>query len=206
MTIKKIFWSGLKAFVPVVLTVVIIVWIIQTVDTFFDGLIQWFLPDFFYFKGSGLILGILFIFGLGVLVNAWFIRNVYAWFDGLVKKIPIIKSIYNAIQELVDFFDKDKTTGQQTVLLDTPLGRVIGFITRDTISDLPFGGSDDEVLVYVPLSYQIGGVMFSVSRDKLTEINWPMDTAMSFVLTAGMTSGGNNHNNQKAEIPPKKTT
>lgn len=198
MTLKKIFWSGLKAFVPVVLTVAILFWIIQTVDAFFGGIIKWLLPDAFYFKGSGLILGILFIFGLGVLVNAWLIRNVYAWLEGLVKKIPVIKSIYNAIQELVDFFDKDKTAGQQTVLIDTPLGRVIGFLTRDTIRDLPFGEDDsDEVLVYVPLSYQIGGVMFSISRNKLTKVDWPMDTAMSFVLTAGMTTGGKNKKKPK---------
>lgn len=205
MDVKKIFWSGLKAFIPAVLTIAIVYWIIQSVDGFFGGLIQWLLPDAFYFKGSGFLLGIVLIFGLGILVNAWFISSLYRWLDRLVKKIPVIKSIYNAIQELVDFFDQDKTQGQQTVLVDTPLGRVIGFMTRDSIRDLPFGGASDsdEVLVYVPLSYQIGGIMLSISRDKLTVIDWPMDTAMSFVLTAGMTNGASP---AKDQSPAKAST
>lgn len=190
MKIKQIFWSGLKAFIPLVLTISIVVWLIHTVDTYFGGILRWMFPHMFNFKGAGILLGIVIIFALGILVNAWLIKNLYAMFDRLIKRIPIIKSIYNAIQELVDFFDKDNTAGQQTVLVDLPIGQMLGFITRDTVNDLPFDKHDtDEVLVYLPLSYQIGGVMIVIPKHKLKIVDWPMDTAMSFVLTAGMTKG-----------------
>lgn len=189
MNAKQIFWSGLKVFIPMVLTVSIVFWGFLTIDTFFGAFLKWLLPHQVYFKGSGFLLGVVFIFVLGVLVNAWLLKSLYGMLDRLVKRIPFIKSIYNAIQELVDFFDKDNT-GQQTVVVDTPLGQVIGFITRNSIRDLPFGDAQsDNVLVYIPLSYQIGGFMISMPKDKVTIVEWPMDTAMSFVLTAGMTKG-----------------
>lgn len=193
MNIKQIFWSGLKAFVPMVMTIGIVFWIIQTVDTFFGHFLKWLFPQTVMFKGAGILIGIAFIFALGILVNAWMLKKVYAMLDRLVKKIPFIKSIYNAIQELVDFFDKDKTAGQQTVLVETPVGPMIGFVTRDSIKDLPFGQPDSqEVLVYIPLSYQIGGFMIAMPPSKFKVLDWPMDSAMSFVLTAGMASGQKN--------------
>ena len=70
---------------------------------------------------------------------------------------------------------------------------MIGFVTRDSIKDLPFGQPDSqEVLVYIPLSYQIGGFMIAMPPSKFKVLDWPMDSAMSFVLTAGMASGDKN--------------
>ena len=102
-----------------------------------------------------------------------------------------MSTIYNAIQDLVNFFDKKEGSDQQqAVLIDWPIGKVIGFITRGSMKETPLGehGDDDQVLVYIPLSYQIGGLAVMVSRKSLTPLEWSADQAMSFILTAGMTS------------------
>lgn len=187
---KKAFWDGIKAFVPIALTVGIILWLFTTLENFFGRLIQYVIPHQYYFKGLGILLGLLLIYVIGLLVNAWMVKWVYDLADRLVKKIPVVKTIYNAIQDLVNFFDKNNQSQQhQAVLIDYAMGKVIGFITRDSMKATPLEEyGEDKVLVYIPLSYQIGGLAVLVSRSSLTPLKWSADQAMSFILTAGMTT------------------
>ena len=188
--IKKIFWNGLQAFVPVVVTLAVVIWLFRSIEMFFGKFLRYFLPEQYYFDGLGILVGVLLIFVIGILVNAWIIKGIYQLAEKLVKKIPGIKIIYNAVQDLVNFFDKSKQTqAQYTVLVNTPLGQVLGFVTRDNLADLPESiRGEENCLVYVPLSYQIGGLMLSVPHKDLIPVDWEINQARSFVLTAGMSS------------------
>jgi len=66
--------------------------------------------------------------------------------------------------------------------------QVIGFVTQNDPERLPkdFRG-DDCVLVYLPLSYMIGGYAVLVPRSAVRPLDMSMDEAMRFTLTAGMT-------------------
>lgn len=188
--IKRIFWNGLQAFVPVVVTLAIVVWVFRSIEVFFGKFLQYFIPAQYYFDGLGIIVGVLLVFTIGVLINAWVIKHLYQLAESIVKRIPFIKIIYNAVKDFVNFFDQSKQTqAQYAVLVNTQLGQVIGFVTRDNLADLPETlGRDENCLVYIPLSYQIGGMMVSVPKRDLIKIDWEMNQAMSFVLTAGMSS------------------
>lgn len=187
---KKIFWNGLQAFVPIVLTVAAVIWVFRNIEAFFGRFIQYFIPAEYYFDGLGIVVGIILVFIIGILVNAWMTKSIYNLADAIVKKIPFIKVLYNAIQELMQFFDKSKKNqAQQAVLVPTALGKVLGFVTREDLSALPEAvGGESQCLVYIPLSYQIGGVMVAIAKDKIEKIDWDVNQAMSFVLTAGMSS------------------
>lgn len=187
--LKDTFWNGLKIFVPVVLTVAIFVWMFSAIETFFGHLLKLIIPEY-YFKGLGILVGITVIFLIGLLLNAWVVRKLYAMAERVVQKIPLIKTVYNAIQDLMNYFDKgDKGKAQQAVLVDISIGKVMGFVTCDTLASLPLLASDQEVLVYIPLSYQIGGLSVMIAKNAITPLNWPANQAMSFILTAGMTTG-----------------
>jgi uncharacterized membrane protein len=186
--IKNIFWNGIKAFVPIALTISIVIWLFASIEAFFGRFLRHIIPPQYYFNGLGVIVGFILIFLIGILVNAWMVRRFYAFSERIVKQIPFIKTIYNAIQDLLNFFDKDKQTAQQAVLVETSFGRVIGFITKSTLADFkPTLGNHDEVLVYIPLSYMVGGITMIVPRSATSPLDWPVNTAMSFILTAGMT-------------------
>jgi len=186
--LKKIFWNGLKIFVPIVVTVAIVVWAFSTLETFFGHLLQLVIPSGYYFKGLGILVGVAVIFLIGLLLNAWIVQKLYEMAEKVVQRIPLIKTVYNAIQDLMSYFDKsDKSAEQQAVLIDISIGRVMGFVTCDTLASLPLLASDQEVLVYIPLSYQIGGLSVMIAKNAITPLNWPANQAMSFILTAGMT-------------------
>lgn len=185
---RKFFLKGLKAFVPVAVTIAIVIWIFSTIEEFFGQLLKYFMSPHYYFDGLGIIVGVVFVFILGVLINAWMLNKIYAFADATVKKIPLIRTIYTSIQDLVNFIEKSQEKDYNQVVLCT-VGRfkLLGFVTRQSFEGLPreFGGEKD-VLVYLPMSYQIGGYMLSVPRKCITPVDMPANKAMTTIITAGM--------------------
>ena len=65
---------------------------------------------------------------------------------------------------------------------------VIGFITQTDQQRLPESFQEqDKVLVFVPMSYMIGGFTLFIPREHVRPINMSMEEAMRFTLTAGIT-------------------
>lgn len=185
---KKYFLNGLKAFVPVVVTFAIVIWVFSNIEAFFGQILKWFIPESYYFDGLGIIVGIVLVFVIGILVNAWVVNRIYQMADGIVKKIPFIKTIYGSVQDLLDFFEKTQDTQHnQAVVVQYGKLRFLGFVTRDSFEGLPEAlGGEKDVLVYLPMSYNIAGMMISIPRKYVTPVDLKVNQAMSFILTAGM--------------------
>ena len=65
---------------------------------------------------------------------------------------------------------------------------VIGFVTQAVEEDLPEGfRGDGNILVYLPMSYMIGGYAVLMPRSAVRPVDMNMEEAMRFTLTAGVT-------------------
>jgi len=194
--LKKIFVKGLATLVPVVVTFALCIWVFKSLEAFFGFWLMKYLPPDVYFPGMGILVGVVFVFFVGVMMHAWFVNKIHGFGQRLLRKIPLIKTVYNAMSDVMSFMEEKNTGDKRAVIVELPYGRALGFVTADSAADLPEGLlKTDEVLVYVPLSYQIGGLTFAVPRSKITPIKWSAEKTMSFVLTAGL--AGKNHEEGK---------
>ena len=135
----------------------------------------------------------LIVFGVGILMRAWVIRALFHKVEEALLRIPLINSIYSALRDLFSLLtSKDKDDDLQLVSLTLPGTslRLMGFVTRSDFSALPEGfAGDDEVAVYLPMSYQVGGYTVFVPRADLVPVDMPREAAMRFILTAGVNGG-----------------
>lgn len=186
--LKQIFWRGLKVTIPIAVTVGLTVWVIAGLEKLFGSLLESIIGPHYYFPGLGFIVGIALIFCVGLFVNAWYIQPLYSWGERLLKRIPVIKTLYASMSDLMGFFDPQRPHERGApVLMKTALGEVIGFITAEETNRLPKELRRDELIgVYIPLSYQIGGIMVFVPKSSVSPLSMPVDQAMGFVLSAGM--------------------
>ena len=99
-SIASTFLRGLGVVVPVGLTIWIVMWLVISIETVLRSVFEFLLPADYYFPGLGFALGIAVIYGTGVLVQVFIIRQVFEWFDGLLARIPLVKTVYNAISDL----------------------------------------------------------------------------------------------------------
>lgn len=109
--------------------------------------------------------------------------------------------MYTAIRDFSSLFSSEnKGKFKQVVLVNvTPdNSQQIGFITVSDFDEVlhPFI-SDDQVVVYLPSSYTIGGNTVIMSRENITEIDMSVEDALRFIATAGVVGNVSNNKNNR---------
>ncbi|MBJ7536103.1 DUF502 domain-containing protein [Marinomonas transparens] len=180
--------KGIVAVLPIGLTVYLIYWLLATGEAIVRPIILWLIPDGFYFIGLGWVASVGALILIGFLVNLYGIRYLVALSHNVFERIPLVKSIYGAIKDMMMVFNlAEKKEMKSVVSLEWNGAQVIGFITGEQTGKQLFG-DQNLVGVYVPLSYQIGGITLYISRDRLTELDIGVEEAMRLTLTAGVQS------------------
>lgn len=200
--LSAIFWKGLAALVPITVTLYALYWILVTGESLLRRLV----PDPIYFPGAGLALGVLIVFVFGILMHLFLFERLVHLGSALLNRIPLVKSIYSALQDFFAYLGHRSTEELSRVVrvAIAPDVHLIGFVTNANFAALSRSGStspdagnagqaaadaDPEevrVAVYLPMSYQIGGYMLLLPQRLLTPLDMSVEDAMRMVLTAGV--------------------
>ena len=183
--------TGLVTILPVVLTLYLLYWFAVTAENALGKMIRLVLPEGFYWPGMGLIAGVLLVFAVGLLMHAYVVQRLFAMGEQLLYHMPLIKTVYKAIRDFFDYFSPSTKKEFEQVVAVT-IGntgmQVIGFVTQAVPERLPEGlREEDSILVYLPLSYMIGGYAVLMPRSAVRPLDMNMEEAMRFTLTAGVT-------------------
>jgi uncharacterized membrane protein len=189
-SIGRIFLTGVFTTLPILATIYLVVWLFAALERFLGKQLLLLLPDEYYRAGMGLLAALVLIFLIGLLMRAWLFRQLIKLGESLLLKIPLIKVVFRALKDLFGLFSDEKSSESlQVVSVQLPGTdmRLLGFLTRSDFSDMPKGvGNEDEVAVYLPMSYQVGGYMVVIPRNRVTPVPMSREEAMRFVLTAGL--------------------
>jgi uncharacterized membrane protein len=190
--------KGLAVVLPIAATVWLTYWLLAGSEKAMHELLKWIFPGEgdppYYFYGMGILVALALIFIVGLLMQAYLFRMLFKLMDYLFNKIPLLRSIYGGLKDVADMLanqdQKKKLNSAVVVELNEDM-RLLGLITRDDLKDLPEGMDDETgegVAVYLPMSYQVGGFTLFMPRSKLQPVDIPVDEALRFALTAGMSA------------------
>ncbi|MCK4704878.1 MAG: DUF502 domain-containing protein [Gammaproteobacteria bacterium] len=186
--ISKTLLTGFITLLPMVLTIYLLYWLGISSEQVLGNALRYVLPQQAYFPGLGMLTGLVVIFIIGLMMNAYLVRKLFSLGEEVLYRLPLIKSVYRAFRDFFDFFSPNKEGLGQVVAITINGMELVGFVTQEDQQRLPPSFRDrDSVLVYLPMSYMVGGYTILVPRDDVQELDMSMDEAMRFVLTAGIT-------------------
>lgn len=191
-SLGKVFLTGTFTVLPILATIYLMVWFLSAVERFLGRQLLLIIPDDYYRAGMGMAAAVILIFVVGLLTRAWLFRRLMKWGEQLLLRVPVVKAVFKSIKDLFGLFSADGDSQALQVVSITYPGtqmRLIGFVTRRDFAGLPDGmGGAEDMAVYLPMSYQVGGYTVILPRNLVTPIDMPRDQAMRFVLTAGLTA------------------
>ena len=186
-TIGKYILTGLITTLPVILTLYILYWLAVTAETLLADLV----PRGIYLPGMGVATALLVMLVIGMMMHTRPIRRLFIRAERIFYILPLVKTVYSAFRDFMDFLSparKKKLEQVVAVTLGETGMHLIGFVTQAENGQLPEEFQDgDNVMVYLPMSYQLGGYAVLVPRASVRPLNMSMEEAMRFVLTAGIT-------------------
>lgn len=193
--LSGIFLGGLAITLPLTLTVALLYWLAMLAEESLGGLIRFLFPDLQYWSGMGLVVALAIVLLAGLLMSMWFTRRAMHLLDRLLDRIPLVKSIYGSLRDIASFLSKKDSKSKFRKVVAVRVAeemRLIGFVTVEDFAGLAADGKGKDqapVGVYLPMSYQIGGFMVFVPGKLLEPLEMPVEDAMRFILTAGVSGG-----------------
>ena len=180
--------TGLVTILPVVLTLYLVYWLLMSVERVLGSLIRLLLPEALYVPGMGLVAALLLTLGVGILMHAYVVQRLFATAENLLYRMPLIKTVYRAIRDFFDYFSPEtRKEFEQVVAVTFGDMQLIGFVTQALPDKMPESfRAEGSVLVYLPLSYMIGGYTVLIPRSRIRPVDMTMEEAMRFTLTAGV--------------------
>ena len=180
----KMLKRGAFALAPITITLALLVWFFSFMEALFKPPIQ-FLVGKHYIPGMGILAALIVILIIGAILNTWLTKKLVFYWERLVKKIPILKTIYFKVQDVFQFIaPKDENESGKVVKVNFQGTEQIGIISQEVLDNHKLG-TTDHVAIYFPMSYQMGGYMALVPKKAAIPINMTIKEAMEFVITAG---------------------
>ena len=197
--INKHILTGLITILPLMLTIYLVYWFVVGTEAFLGELIRAVLSEDIHRPGMGVVAGLVAAFIVGLLMHTMFVQRLFYRGERIVYRLPLIKSVYLSIRDILEYFSAEKRNEfEQVVAITIGNMQVVGLVTQTNMDNMPNDfRQEDSLLVYVPMSYGIGGYAVLVPRSATKPLDMSMEDAMRFTLTAGVTG------NQRAEVDKK---
>ena len=203
-SIKRIgayFLAGVLAVLPLVITVGVVVWAVGFLseilgpEAFLGRLLQntglQLTPHgtVAYLLGWAIVLGLIFL--LGVILESGAKRFIQGMFDNLIKRIPIMGSIYSTARQLVQMMDKKADTELKAMsVVYCIFGKETGAVflaLMPTPERFRFGEIDYHAILIPSAPVPFGGSMLFVPCDSVHRADMSVDTFMSIYVSMGVT-------------------
>ena len=189
--IRRLFFDGLKVFLPFLVAVWLLSWIFRWIDSMLAPIVGWITGWEHPVLGSGVLLGILLVFLLGLCVRIPFVRDLIKKLQRNFRRLPGVKTVYDMTENVYSFFSSKDMGQGRVVTVDTELGELMGIVTRDKFDEMPEGfGGPAKAAVYFPMSYQIGGFTFLINQDSLKSVDLSVEEGLTLTMSAGLSKSG----------------
>lgn len=188
---------GLALLPPLAATVWLLWWLFVAIDELF--------PTERLFgreiRGVGILAVLVIALLVGLLTTDPWVRRALRSGESVLLRLPVFNLVYSTFREFASALLVKKRF-DKPVLVKLGKGfdaQVIGFVTREHLDSL---GVLDRVAVYFPQSYNIGGNVMILPRERLTPIHADSALVMSFIVTGGVACADGHANGSPALAAP----
>ncbi|MBA3547720.1 MAG: DUF502 domain-containing protein [Nannocystis sp.] len=175
--LRNTFLTGVFSAIPIVITVVV-VWYVEKLTR--EPLKALFGVDTPFL---GVAVAIAVIYVLGVLVNSILGRYLLRWLDVLLRKVPVLKDIYEAWKQITLTPGGKEGMYAKVVLIpgDREASLELGFTSGDGVE-----GNPELCCVFVPgTPNPTAGRLVFVARDRCVPLDISAEEAFKFALSGG---------------------
>jgi uncharacterized membrane protein len=187
--LRRSFLTGLVVTVPLLITVVTLWWFFRVVDGVARPLsLYWFGREV---PGLGVLLTAVVILAAGAVATNVIGRRILQRAESWLLNVPLFKTVYAPVKQLVAAFSPDSETGFKKVVIvdDQRRGMVIGFLTREFMLDRG-QGPEAMIAVYVPTNHLYLGDVLVYPRGQAFYPDVTVEEGIRIFLTGGMALPG----------------
>ena len=191
--VRRYLINGLLIWVPVLVTVLVVRFILQLMDQTLLVLPHAIRPDTLlglHIPGFGAVLGLLIVLLTGLLVTNFIGQALVAIGEDLLERIPFVRALYSGVKSFSEtVLSNSGNSFKKVLLIEYPRAGVwtIGFQTTDQLPEINSRLGEPHVCVFIPTTPNpTSGFIVFVPRASCIELDMHVDAAMKMIVTLGV--------------------
>lgn len=182
--LRRRFVTGFFVAVPLIVSVAALLWAFDLIDSITGPMYARWLGR--HVPGLGLLTTALFLLLVGVGASNVFGKRVVLGLERSLLRLPLFRTVYSPVKQLVDAFAPDNASGFKRVVIvyDRTGVRRLGFLTREF--DLVMGDARQPLLaVFVPTNHIYIGDVYFYRPEAVTVPDLTVEEGLRILLTGG---------------------
>ena len=189
--LRNNFIAGIVVLIPIGITLYLTLFIIKISGKIIPKGINPnnYLP--FDIPGLEILIAIIIITFFGWLSLSFLGKKFFELFNNILKKIPILRTIYSAIGQMTESFTKSENNQKSVVLLEYPRKGiwVVGFATKENKGIIEDKVNESLINIFVPTTPNpTSGFLLMVPKKDLIYLDVSFEQASKFIVSAGTTN------------------
>ena len=186
--IRNNFIAGIVVLIPIGITLYLTLFIIKFSTRLIPKEINPnnYLP--FDIPGLEILIAVIIITVVGWISLSFLGKKFFEIFNNILRKIPILRTIYSAIGQMTESFTKSDKNTSSVVLLEYPRKGTwaVGFATRDNQGIIKNKLNEEVVNVFLPTTPNpTSGFLLMVPKKDLIYLDVTFEQASKFIVSAG---------------------
>ena len=186
--LRNYFIAGIVVLIPFGITIYITLFIISISSKILPKEINpnHYLP--YNIPGLEIIISLFLITFIGWLSLSFLGKKLLDLFNRILKKIPILRTIYSAIGQMTETFTKNDNSKKNVVLIEYPRKGcwAVGFATKDNSGEISSKTNKKLVNVFVPTTPNpTSGFLIMFPKDEMIYLDMSFEEASKFIVSAG---------------------
>ena len=192
--LRNYFITGIVVLVPIGITLYLTKFFISISSNLIPKEINpnYYLP--FAIPGLEIILAIIFISLIGYLSLSFIGKKILQLFNDLLKRIPILRTIYSAIGQMAETLAPNTNNKKSVVLIEYPRkgSWAVGFATKDNQGEISKKTNKNLVNVFVPTTPNpTSGFLLMFPKEEVVYSDMNFEEASKFIVSAGTSNTKN---------------
>ena len=187
-TIRNNFIAGIVVLIPIGITLYLTLFFIKISSKILPKEINpnHYLP--YNIPGLEILISLIFITFIGWLSLSFLGKKIIDLLNNLLKKIPILRTIYSAIGQMTETFTQSDKKEKSVVLVEYPRKGVwvVGFATKENKGQMSKKINEDLVNIFVPTTPNpTSGFLLMIPKKDIIYLDMTFEQASKFIVSAG---------------------
>ena len=185
---RNYFIAGVVVLIPIGITVYLTLFFIKISSKILPNEINpnHYLP--YNIPGLEILISLILITFIGWISLSFLGKKLLNIFNNILKKIPILRTIYSAILQMTETFTKSDNNKKNVVLIEYPRKGMwaVGFATKENSTEMTTKTKKNLINVFVPTTPNpTSGFLLMVPKDEIIYLDLSFEEASKFIVSAG---------------------
>jgi uncharacterized membrane protein len=191
--VRRYLMAGLLVWVPILVTVLVIRFILDLMDQTLLLLPAALRPETAFgvhIPGLGALLAVLLLIFTGMLMSNIIGRSLVGLWEDLLNRIPFVRALYSGVKSFsTTILSNQGNSFKKVMLIQYPREGLwsIGFQTAGDVPLISQHTGEPQVCVFIPTTPNpTSGFIMMVPRSQAIELDMSVDAAMKMIVTLGV--------------------